>query len=232
MVRRSSSLVVRSETLVGFGALCLEESLARGITTQRADLEFASVPFAMMEERNGKPTKIMEERGADLLEHLVRAGFRIDSGVDGSSHRIDVGGSELIAGGRAEIHSGVEPTGFSEHAVLLSDGSTITADLVVHATGCHTAQRTISELIGEETARRIGHCRGYGSGTPGDPGPLHRLLLQFRQRSECSSPQATICLCQGAGPDRKQRTLGWDEAVDCCMEPGHAGWPLAGFRPS
>ncbi len=184
MVQRSSTLVVRSETLmdIGFGALYSEEALARGITTERADLEFASVPFALMAERGRKATRLMEERDADLLHRLDMAGFRRDSGVDGSGlmmkafrtgsgYYIDVGGSELIADGRVGIRSGVEPTGFSADAVALSDGSSLRADLVVLATGYHTVQETISGLLGAETAARIGHCWGYGSGTPGDPGP-------------------------------------------------------------
>ena len=124
----------------------------------------------------------MEERDADLLRRLVERGFRLDSGVDGSGlmmkafrtgsgYYIDVGGSELIAEGSVAVRSGVEPTGFESDAVRLSDGAAVPADLVVYATGYLTAQQTVADLIGEETASRIGHCWGYGSGTPGDPGP-------------------------------------------------------------
>ncbi len=184
MVQRSSTLVVRSETLMdlGFRALYSEEALARGITTERADLEFASLPLALMAERNKEVTRLMEERDADLLRRLVERGFRLDSGVDGSGlmmkafrtgsgYYIDVGGSELIAEGSVAVRSGVEPTGFESDAVRLSDGAAVPADLVVYATGYLTAQQTVADLIGEETASRIGHCWGYGSGTPGDPGP-------------------------------------------------------------
>ncbi len=184
MIQRSSTLVVRSDTLmdIGFGSLYSEEAVARGITTERADLEFASVPFALMAQRNRQATQRMEERDADLLRRLADAGFRTDSGVDGSGlmmkafrtgsgYYIDVGGSELIADGRVAVRSGVEPTGFSDEAMVLSDGSSLAADLVVYATGYHSAQMTIAALLGEDLARRIGHCWGYGSGTPGDPGP-------------------------------------------------------------
>ena len=184
MIQRSSTLVVRSDTLmdIGFGALYSEEAVAGGITTERADLAFASVPFALMAERNRQATRRMEERDADLLRRLGDAGFRTDSGVDGSGlmmkafrtgsgYYIDVGGSELIADGRVAVRSGVEPIGFSDAAILLSDDSSLEADLVVYATGYHSAQLTIAELLGEDIAQAIGHCWGYGSGTPGDPGP-------------------------------------------------------------
>jgi putative flavoprotein involved in K+ transport len=29
----------------------------------------------------------------------------------------------------------------------------------------------VAEIVSEEVARKVGRCWGYGSGTPGDPGP-------------------------------------------------------------
>lgn len=192
MIQRSSTLVVRSETLMdlGFGDLYSERALAAGITTEAADLLFASVPFAIAAERAKAPTRAMAELDADLLARLAKAGFHTDLGYDGSGlsikasrtgsgYYIDVGASELIANGDIKVRSQVQPRRFSEGAVVLSDRSELPADLVIWATGYQSTQATIANLIGPEVAERIGHCWGYGSGTPGDPGPWEGEIRNF-----------------------------------------------------
>lgn len=184
MVQRSPSTVASSNAVmeVVFSDLYSERALRNGITTEKADLMFASLPFALLEERMASVAKRMEELDQDLLARLGTAGFLLDNGVDGtglimkafrtgSGYYIDVGCSELIADGRIGLRAGVEPKRFAGGTLELTDGSAIPADLVVFATGYHTMQRTIAELVSEDVAERVGHCWGYGSGTPGDPGP-------------------------------------------------------------
>ena len=184
MIQRSSSTVVRSSTLldVVFGDLYSERALENGVTTEKADLMFASIPIRKLTELHKTATTQIEARDAELLDRLRQAGFLLDSGCDGSGlvmkafrtgsgYYIDVGCSELIASGEVAVRSGVEPAQFTGDGLVLSDGSSIEADLVVYATGYHTMQETIRQLISDETADEIGHCWGYGSGTPGDPGP-------------------------------------------------------------
>lgn len=184
MVQRSPSTVVRSETLleVVFGDLYSERALRNGITTEKADLLFASVPFAMLEEQMKPAADEMEKRDAVLLKQLKAAGFLLDNGTDGtglvmkafrtgSGNYIDVGCSDLIADKKVELHVGTEPVRYLRDGLELSDGTSLQADVVVFATGYHTMQRTISDLISPEVAGKVGHCWGYGSGTPGDPGP-------------------------------------------------------------
>ncbi len=52
MVQRSSTHIVRSEPLMkhGLGALYSEEAVQNGITTAKADLIFASLPYRIMHE--------------------------------------------------------------------------------------------------------------------------------------------------------------------------------------
>ena len=52
MVQRSSTHIVRSDSLmeIGLGALYSEEAVAAGITTEKADLIFASLPYRIMHE--------------------------------------------------------------------------------------------------------------------------------------------------------------------------------------
>lgn len=184
MIQRSPSTVVTSETLldIAFGPLYSERAVASGITTDRADLIFASIPFALMADVHTGLTETMRERDGGLLKRLRSAGFLLDFGCDGSGlvmkafrtgsgYYIDVGCSELIASGEVAVRSGVEPVRFTPGQLALSDGSRIEADLAVFCTGYHSMRQTIGRLLSDGVAERIGHCWGYGSATPGDPGP-------------------------------------------------------------
>ena len=112
MVQRSSTHIVRSDTLmdIGLGALYSEEAVAAGVTTEKADLIFASLPYRIMHEFQIPLYDQMRERDADFYERLEDAGFQLDWGEDGSGlfmkylrrgsgYYIDVGASELVADG-------------------------------------------------------------------------------------------------------------------------------------
>ena len=184
MLQRSPTTVVRSETLMelAFGGLYSEAAVKKGITTEKADLIFASTPFRLMPEAQRPLYEKIAERDADFYRRLAKAGFRFDFGIDGSGlmmkafrtgsgYYIDVGASELIANGEIRLKSGVEITEVRERSVVLSDGSELPADLIVQATGYRSMDEVVARLVSREVADRIGHCWGYGSGTPGDPGP-------------------------------------------------------------
>ncbi|WP_181700088.1 flavin-containing monooxygenase [Chthonobacter albigriseus] len=184
MIQRSPTTVVRSETLldVAFEGLYSENALARGITTDIADLTFASVPFRLMPEGQLKLYETIRPRDAALIARLEKAGFRTDYGEDGTGHMmkalrtgsgfyLDVGASELIARGDIKVRSGVEPTGLTARSVILSDGSEVAADVIVFATGFKPMNAWVADLVSQDAADLIGPNWGYGSGTKGDPGP-------------------------------------------------------------
>ncbi len=184
MLQRSSTLVVRSETLMdaGWGRLFSEDALQRGITTERADMTLASMPFRVMTEAQKPVYAEIARRDADFYERLRKAGFLLDFGEDGSGlslkymrrgsgYYIDVGASELVADGRIGLRSGVQVAEIREHAVVLDDGSELPADLIVYATGYGPMNEWAARLISPEVAERIGRCWGLGSDTTHDPGP-------------------------------------------------------------
>jgi len=184
MVQRSPTTVVRSETLMelAFGGLYLEQALKNGLTTEKADLIVASLPFRLMADRQRPLYEEIARRDADLYARLAKAGFLLDFGVDGSGlmmkalrtgsgYYIDVGGSELIASGAVKVKAGVEVKEVRPRSLTLTDGSELPADLIVYATGYQSMNRWLAKLISEEAADAVGPCWGYGSGTPGDPGP-------------------------------------------------------------
>ncbi|WP_017973716.1 flavin-containing monooxygenase [Actinopolyspora halophila] len=183
MVQRSSTHVVKSDSLMelGLGDLYSERAIAAGMTTHKADLTFASMPYRIMPRFQIPIYRAIAERDADFYERLERAGFQHDWGEDGSGlfmkylrrgsgYYIDVGAAELVANGDIRLANG-QVGELTEDAVVLEDGRRLPADLVVYATGYGSMNGWAAELIGQEVADRVGKCWGLGSGTAKDPGP-------------------------------------------------------------
>jgi putative flavoprotein involved in K+ transport len=183
MVQRSSTHIVRSDTLmdIGLGALYSEEAVANGMTTEKADMIFASLPYRIMHEFQIPLYDQMRERDADFYAGLEKAGFDLDWGDDGSGlfmkylrrgsgYYIDVGASQLIIDGEVKLVKG-QVDHFDEDAVVLSDGTRLEADLVVMATGYGSMNGWAADLISQEVADKVGKVWGLGSDTTKDPGP-------------------------------------------------------------
>jgi putative flavoprotein involved in K+ transport len=184
MVQRSSTHIARSDTLMdlALGALYSEQAVANGITTDKADLIFASVPYAILAGFQIPVYAEMARRDAKLYERLKAVGFMLDFGEDGSGlfmkylrrgsgYYIDVGASELVADGRIKLKSGVSVKEFSETGVTFGDGTSLPADLVVYATGYGSMNGWAAKLISQAVADKVGKCWGLGSNTTKDPGP-------------------------------------------------------------
>ena len=183
MVQRTSTHIVKSGTLmdIGLGALYSEEAVGNGVTTEKADLVFASLPYRILHEFQIPLYDQMREKDADFYDRLERAGFQLDWGDDGSGlfmkylrrgsgYYIDVGASELVASGDIKLAHG-QVDHLTEDAVVLEDGTRLPADLVVYATGYGSMNGWVADLCGQEMADRVGKVWGLGSATTKDPGP-------------------------------------------------------------
>jgi putative flavoprotein involved in K+ transport len=184
MIQRSSTMVVRSDTLMELlvSELYSESAVRAGITTDKADLIFASVPYKILPAFHIPIYREMARRDADFYDRLTKAGFLLDFGEDSSGHfmkylrrgsgyYIDVGASELIAEGKIKLKSGVTIERIKEDGVVLDDGTELPADLIVYATGFGSMNGCVAKLISQGAADRVGKCWGLGSGTTRDPGP-------------------------------------------------------------
>jgi len=184
MVQRSSTHVSTSDSLFRFGTskLYSEAALECGLTTDKADLLNASVPYAIMHDFQRGTTEAIRSHDADLYSRLEKADFLLDFGDDdsglfmkyvrrGSGYYIDVGASELICNGSIALKSGVDTVRITEDAVVLSDGAELPADLIVYATGYGSMNGWAARLISQEVADKVGKCWGLGSATTKDPGP-------------------------------------------------------------
>jgi putative flavoprotein involved in K+ transport len=183
MVQRSSTHIVKSDTLmdIGLGDLYSERAVAAGVTTQKADMTFASIPYRIMHEFQIPAYEQMRERDEDFYDRMEKAGFRLDWGDDGSGlfmkylrrgsgYYIDVGAAELVANGEVKLAHG-QVVELTEDAVVLDDGTTLPADLVVYATGYGSMNGWAADLIGQDVADKVGKVWGLGSDTTKDPGP-------------------------------------------------------------
>ncbi|MEA2478706.1 MAG: putative flavoprotein involved in transport [Thermoleophilaceae bacterium] len=183
MVQRSSTHIVRSSTLmdIGLGDLYSERAVESGVTTEKADMIFASLPYRIMHEFQIPLYDQMREQDADFYDRLEKAGFQLDFGEDGSGlfmkylrrgsgYYIDVGASELVASGDIKLKTGPIDH-LSEDAVVMADGTELPADLVVYATGYGSMNGWAADLISEEVAEKVGKVWGLGSDTAKDPGP-------------------------------------------------------------
>jgi putative flavoprotein involved in K+ transport len=183
MVQRSSTHVVKSDSLLefGMGDLYSERAVRAGITTDKADMIFASIPYRIMARFQLPVYEKIRERDAEFYARLEAAGFRHDWGDDGSGlfmkylrrgsgYYIDVGASELVADGRIKLAHG-QVDHLTRGSVVLEDGTELEAELVVYATGYGSMNGWVADLVDQETADRIGKCWGLGSATTKDPGP-------------------------------------------------------------
>jgi putative flavoprotein involved in K+ transport len=183
MVQRSSTHIVRSETLmdIGLGDLYSERAVASGVTTEKADMVFASLPYRILHEFQIPLYDKMREVDADFYARLEKAGFMLDWGADGSGlfmkylrrgsgYYIDVGACDLVADGEIKLaHGNVRE--ITENSVILEDGTELPADVIVYATGYGSMNGWAADLISQEVADKVGKVWGLGSDTPKDPGP-------------------------------------------------------------
>ena len=183
MVQRSSSHIVKSESLMdlGLGDLYSERAVAAGVTTQKADMIFASLPYRIMHTFQVPVYAAIKERDQEFYDRLEAAGFDHDWGDDdsglfmkylrrGSGYYIDVGAADLVADGEVELAHG-QVRELTEDSVVLEDGTELPADLVVYATGYGSMNGWAADLIGQDVADRVGKVWGLGSDTTKDPGP-------------------------------------------------------------
>ena len=142
----------------------------------------ASMPYKLQAIGGKALVKKLQEKNADFYARLRQAGFLLDFGDDdsglgvkylrrGSGYYIDVGASELICDGKIKLKTRVSVKEIKERSVVFSDGSELSADLIVYATGYGSMNGWAAQLISQEVADKVGKVWGLGSNTTKDPGP-------------------------------------------------------------
>ncbi|WCN09326.1 flavin-containing monooxygenase [Marinomonas mediterranea] len=184
MIQRSSTHIIKSDSLMELvlGGLYSEEAVENGMTTYKADMTFASIPFQIMPQFHIPAYQAVAEKDKDFYQRLTDAGFLLDFGEDGSGlfmkylrrgsgYYIDVGASDLVANGDIKLKSGVSIERIKPKSVVLTDGTELEADLIVYATGFGSMNGWAAKIISQDVADKVGKCWGMGSNTAKDPGP-------------------------------------------------------------
>jgi putative flavoprotein involved in K+ transport len=210
MVQRSPTIIVQRDSLMaGFQELYSDEALRHGITPEKADLLFASLPFRLMERQQTEVFSEIRRRDADFYQQLEKAGFQLSYGKDdsglvpqifrrGAGYYVNVGASELIVRGDIKLRSRVEIEAINERGMQLSDGSELAADVIIYATGYDREKHPAWQILPESLREIVGRIYGYGSGVRGDPGPwdgeLRNLWKPTHQRSLWFTSEASYNL--------------------------------------
>lgn len=168
MVQRSPTCVV---------SLTPSAAMIYGIYSEErsaddTDLVMAALPYPLFIESMRWITTKTCELDKELLTNLQKAGFETDFEPDGTGfymryfrrgggYYINVGCSELIADRKIDLVQARDLVNWISRGLLLRDGNTIDADLVVLATGYENQQEGIRRLFGNEVANRVGHIWGF-----------------------------------------------------------------------
>ncbi|KAH8709618.1 Indole-3-pyruvate monooxygenase YUCCA6 [Beauveria bassiana] len=138
-----------------------------GLTTEEADIVGNSLPIAVVRTMSIGLTRAAADMDKALLDGLRAAGMALRTGDDGyglADHQlikgghyyVDQGACAMIADGRIRVHrceDGVREIG--ETAVVLADGTSIEADVVVLATGFEKNIENVRALMGDEVANQL-----------------------------------------------------------------------------
>lgn len=184
MIQRSSTLIVRQQTLQKFmlDPVYSEVAVGQGIDTETADMYAVATPLRLAEQTQVPLWQAIREADADFYSELEAAGFALDFAEDdtgmlmkylrsASGYYIDVGACEMVIDGRIAVKSGIAIDAIDTSGIRFADGSRVDVDAIIYATGFGSMDERIAHLISPEVAAKVGRCWGYGSGFKGDPGP-------------------------------------------------------------
>ncbi|GAA0319532.1 flavin-containing monooxygenase [Kineococcus aurantiacus] len=170
MIQRSPTYVMNTSS---FHAVMHANHVAGTYTADEADLVNATIPFGDLPRFGPGQVAAAKAMDKELLERLAAAGFELSDGPDGqgvlglifghntTGYYYNAGASELIADGTIGLRHG-SVTGLDRDGVVLDDGSTVPADLVVMAVGYRGPGTAAREVLGEEIADQLGEFAAVG----------------------------------------------------------------------
>ncbi len=173
MVQRSPTMVVNVDP----SAQLYDQSyLGDGPPIDIRDTLNSGTPLAVIKASHKLITHEVKKLDAALLRRLEQAGFKLEFGEDGTGwplkfrtrgggYYFNVGCSELIADKKIRLIQATDIEGFTAGGLELGDGSTLSVDLVVLATGYKGLDHVVTSLFGEAVAKRVGPIWGFNDQT-------------------------------------------------------------------
>jgi putative flavoprotein involved in K+ transport len=186
MIQRTPSMVVSKESVLqhGLGPLYSEHA---ALHHEEADLVATTVPYKLAMEKWQRVTRLMQETDANMLDDLTKAGYRLDTGpngtgifaksaTEGGGFYIDHGCAELVSRGDVSVCFATVDVleDFSVLVTHLEDGrqERLPCDMIVYATGFGTMDQWVAKICGPAVANAVGRTWGLGLGHKAkDPGP-------------------------------------------------------------
>ncbi|KZO99679.1 FAD/NAD(P)-binding domain-containing protein [Calocera viscosa TUFC12733] len=159
MHQRSSTLVVST--------IALRELLNRGgfleggLPVDVADMLLFGWPMDVQKLTMAANTTLMEKIDRETLDGLDKKGFMLNPGPEGAGYLFlvltrrggyyfDVGASQMIIDGKIGLKTGGEAARFTPTGIEFSDGATLSADVVIFATGFGAIRENLKQTFGEE----------------------------------------------------------------------------------
>jgi putative flavoprotein involved in K+ transport len=168
IVQRGSTMVVSIDP-----SAKLTYGIYNGIAIEDGDLLASTNTKPVVKKNLQLLTARMLEYDKKINEGLIARGFKFQTGEDGAGHQwmvrtryggyyLDAGCSQLIIDGEIGLLHYENIERFVEGGALLNDGTVQAADLVVLATGFVPQEVVVAQLLGEETAKKVGPVWGFG----------------------------------------------------------------------
>ncbi|KAF8067690.1 hypothetical protein FPV67DRAFT_1561985 [Lyophyllum atratum] len=155
MFQRSSTFVMNLDQQWQFlgGALYRED----GPPLEISDRLFHSMPHLLLEG------DCIAESSRDTLKQLRSVGFRVNSGIKeagillqlkekAGGHYFDIGGSQLIIDGKIKLKNDSQIKAFFDSGLEFDNGSRLSADIIVFATGVGDMRDSIRQICGNKVA--------------------------------------------------------------------------------
>jgi putative flavoprotein involved in K+ transport len=132
------------------------------------------MPLAVAWKSHAMVTEQSKKLDRELLKGLERAGFKLDSCEDspswqfkyltrGGGYYFNVGCSDLLVSGEIGLRQFSDIEGFVAEGARMKGGETLSADLVVMATGYRRQEELVRKLFGENVTMRVGTIWGFGA---------------------------------------------------------------------
>ncbi|HLI99128.1 MAG TPA: NAD(P)/FAD-dependent oxidoreductase [Bradyrhizobium sp.] len=170
LVQRNPTLITNIEPSAQLAYATYSEG-----TLEDNDLIAVSMPLPLAKKTHQMLTEQSKQFDKELLDGLERVGFKLDFGEDGTGwqfkyltrgggYYFNVGCSDLVARREVGLRQFSDIESFVAEGAQMKDGATLTADLVVLATGYKPQEVQVAKLFGDEMAARVGPIWGFGEG--------------------------------------------------------------------
>jgi cation diffusion facilitator CzcD-associated flavoprotein CzcO len=170
LVQRSPTLITNIEPSAQLAYAAYNDG-----TLEDNDLIATSMPLTLAKRSHVMLTEQSKAFDKELLDGLERVGFRLDFGdggtgwqfkylTRGGGYYFNVGCSDLVAAGKIALKQFADIDTFVAGGARMKSGETISADLIVLATGYKPQEHLVRQLFGDEVTARVGPIWGFGEG--------------------------------------------------------------------